>query len=332
MKKKAIPQKIYLATLILILYATGCTTSPVPNLTPTRQATATVPTQTSTHTLTPAPVRTNTKTPPPSPMINETITPTRVNLMDLITDIPLTPLPTEQVQAWIRKMMKDNGGCRLPCWWGITPGKTTWEDAKMFLSPYASRISIMQIGGDLDTAIYFFWPPQDVTMSFLALSFSVRDNIVQSISLTGIEQAAAYRLPELMSVYGEPGAVYINAYSGWAYDDHDPRDVSIHIYYPQEGIFAQYVAPDSKVENGTIHGCIQYGTLVNLWAPIDTKTYTITLQTITLNFQFPSIPVSKALGMDIHHFYETYKGENKEVCIETPVDLWVWGTTSTPTP
>ena len=61
-------------------------------------------------------------------------------------DVPivsLTPSPTsyprlsrEEAKPRIIEMLQTNAGCRLPCWWGITPGKTRWEEVHALLSPY----------------------------------------------------------------------------------------------------------------------------------------------------------------------------------------------------
>lgn len=141
----------------------------------------------------------------------------------------------------------------------------------------------------------------------------------------------AYYLPELMDAYGEPGGIWVDAYSGWAFN-YDPRHVAIHVYYPDQGIFAQYDAPDGEVRNGMAHNCITNGPLLYLWIPEPELSYTDAVERLGLNFQFPFLPVSEALGMNVHTFYQTFKGSNQEVCLETPLSLWVWGVTPTPTP
>jgi hypothetical protein len=43
-------------------------------------------------------------------------------------------LSLEAEDALLVEMLATNGGCELPCWWGITPGVTRWEDAqRLFL-------------------------------------------------------------------------------------------------------------------------------------------------------------------------------------------------------
>ncbi len=37
----------------------------------------------------------------------------------------VTTLPTGEAQKMVQELLENNAGCRLPCWWGIVPGKTT---------------------------------------------------------------------------------------------------------------------------------------------------------------------------------------------------------------
>jgi hypothetical protein len=61
----------------------------------------------STRTLMPAPTpKPPTPTVPPSPTLVPTLT-------------------ADQEQALVLDLLQNNAGCRLPCWWGFTPGKTT---------------------------------------------------------------------------------------------------------------------------------------------------------------------------------------------------------------
>jgi hypothetical protein len=39
-------------------------------------------------------------------------------------------LPTEEQATFMVNLLTDNQGCDLPCWWGIEPGRTSWNDAQ----------------------------------------------------------------------------------------------------------------------------------------------------------------------------------------------------------
>ena len=72
------------------------------------------------------------------PSETATLTHTPTNTPTLIPTLTWTPLPTlsaEAAHAKIKELLKTNGGCELPCWWGIIPGKTAWPEALHFLTP-----------------------------------------------------------------------------------------------------------------------------------------------------------------------------------------------------
>ena len=60
-----------------------------------------------------------------------------------------TILPTlEPTQAilLVEDLLVNNAGCKLPCWWGIIPGTTEWNEAKQFLQTFA--IDFQELTGE----------------------------------------------------------------------------------------------------------------------------------------------------------------------------------------
>jgi len=48
----------------------------------------------------------------------------------------LTPLPTLSFYKTVYLMYEANNICSLPCWWGITPGVSTWTEAKQYIEHF----------------------------------------------------------------------------------------------------------------------------------------------------------------------------------------------------
>jgi hypothetical protein len=241
-----------------------------------------------------------------------------------------TPMPPDEVREWISKRLADNGGCRLPCWWGITPGKTTWEETNKLLSIYASDIRIIEREDHFVAGFFFDDPPAEVQLRQIYLGFGVQNNVILSIRITGLGGIPTFSLSKFMEEYGEPGEVFVYAYHPLAYTI-DPRQIGVHIYYPAQGIFAEYASPIGKIKDGMQQGCLEYGPYLTLVPPGQQRNYTEFVSGLGLDFMFPFRPVSEALGMDVETFYNTYQGIDQEVCLKTPVKIWVWGD-PTPTP
>ncbi|MEW6094279.1 MAG: hypothetical protein AB1531_09970 [Chloroflexota bacterium] len=79
---------------------------------------------------------------PPTATITSTYTPSMMpSLTPSVTSTPTlaitwTPLPTLsdfKAEAQLLEWLQGTQDCRLPCWAGITPGVTTWEEAKQIL-------------------------------------------------------------------------------------------------------------------------------------------------------------------------------------------------------
>lgn len=85
-----------------------------------------------------APEAPSTATSSPTEAILETTPAPTATTEPIATALPsptVTPtLSEEEALAYFQELFKDNGGCELPCWWGITPGVTTEEEMVSTLS------------------------------------------------------------------------------------------------------------------------------------------------------------------------------------------------------
>src|SRR5688572_13990138 len=58
---------------------------------------------------------------------------------ETITEPTMT---TDEAKRLVRDLLENNAGCKLPCWWGITPGKTTWSEARQILEKASRHIGV----------------------------------------------------------------------------------------------------------------------------------------------------------------------------------------------
>jgi hypothetical protein len=233
--------------------------------------------------------------------------------------------------------MQTNAGCRLPCWWGVEPGKTTWDDALEMLSPFASKILTLPLANDEMNAALVFTnvPGEDNPLSPSGLRFRVQNGVIQNIQVEGFYKASnSYYVAILLANYGEPGDVWMDATNPSGTDSGE-RSTAIQLFYPTLGVFAQYDSiGDLKGE--AIHACYDKGPYLFLWNPEHILTIDDVYRSIEFMAEFSYLPVSKALGMDTHSFYLTYQGSDSTTCLDTPRELWRWWDDSpgiaTPTP
>jgi len=268
-----------------------------------------------------------------TPTTEYTETQTRVPTATKTVAMTLTPTEEkkskEEVDAWLLEKVFEPE-CDLPCFWGITPGETSWEDAVEEISPYADEVN----SGDAENGGYyyaflFYSAPEKITNSILSVGIHYEVEEILSITLGGgLTKVPLYSIPSVLSQYGLPGEVWLSAFSGYPNDDRSPRPSAMHMLYPEMEVLFNYWGYPGIVEDGIVKNCLEGGPSLKIWAPGELPS----METFDERFSYMTYPylhVEEALGMNLNLFYETYKGESGYICIETPADLWIWGESET---
>jgi hypothetical protein len=162
-----------------------------------------------------------------------------------------SPLPTinaEDAGNLINKLLEDNSGCSLPCFWGFTPGDTGYEEAVAFMERFGNiadsnslyvrnsfiedshltSISLMEG----NTRIYMEIDINDHEGMLRRTMFNTgayREDLV-SYGNPFYQQAMEYFfLPSILAAYGKPSVVLIAPFP-----DELPYigDYSMVLYYP----------------------------------------------------------------------------------------------------
>lgn len=306
-----------MAIVTSLVFLNGCVVPTAP--TPTFPSTTPLP---ATNTPTPSPVL-PTRTPLP--------TPTPKPPMPTVPPSPtLAPtLTADQEQALVLDLLQNNAGCRLPCWWGFTPGKTAWQTAYAFFA----SLGKMPAEGDNNYAVVFHIPQHDVQIGQL---YSLRDGLIEAIWVSagtvrngeriyGDEQFAKdlqrYFLPQLLTTYGQPTEVLLRTFRSVPEGTFIP--FNLLLFYPQRGILVRYYGPTERIGE-RIRVCPQQ-TDITLW--LSSPEQILTLEDIRgPDFPIEEVPefrsIEKSTGMSLETFYKTFKNADNRLCLETPVDMW----------
>lgn len=307
---------LWIALVSLLILVGGCVAPTEPPLALSSAVFTATPTATSTQLATPTPSPTSTTLPTSTPVPTRTPTPT-----------PLPTLPADQAQALMLDLFRNNAGCRLPCWWGITPGQTPWETAQRFLATFASGIAQGSSAEHHFNTVYLIVPteiyPHVVEFyPVLTQDYDVIDGIVEVIEVEpGL--VPNYDLSEFLKAYGSPTEVWLRTYNQAREGD---LQFDVVLFYPQQGILARY-ATQAQVVGSRIRGCPQQkpAAILALWSPERVLTFSeATSQTGDIRNEewWPYRPLPEATGMDEATFYQTFQRSNNSTCLETPADLW----------
>ncbi|MBC7876970.1 MAG: hypothetical protein H7Y59_07340 [Anaerolineales bacterium] len=276
------------------------------------------------------------------PSITITRTPQSTNQPTLTPSVTWTPLPTVSVQesnVKIKELLENNGGCALPCWWGITPNKTAWTEALYYLSPYIFQLE----NGSTDaytengkrhtyTNFQFLYNILDeATPSRIVLG--VRDDIVIGMSIYPPGTEHKYQLHQLLALLGPPKQILISAQQSSPIPELPPTVLVLD--YSEIGIWASYgYLPTQVGENlsicphtlGAGNYEITYGNVSGRLELFDPKMEGSERMPIekyaNMVGGFTAKKLEDVTNMNIETFYNTFIDSESGVCLETRADLW----------
>ncbi|MDY0019332.1 MAG: hypothetical protein RBT47_04945 [Anaerolineae bacterium] len=299
--------KVYSPIFVLLGLLVGCSVPVVPTATPTRALLS--PTVTASPTMS-------------LPSTSNPLPPTQPSVPTLTVD--------EEADL-VQGLLRDNGGCRLPCWWNFTPSETSWHSAEVVFTSWGKRL----------------WGPDDYQTTSYYVSFDipshnlnagqnyfVKNDIIELINIHAeppsrndelvygdpqfVADWDAYLLPQMLSVYGQPENVFLSVAADvpWA-----PFDLLL--FYPEQGILVRYEAPAEWGE-GVFRMC-QYKSDITLWlwspqhSP-DRGHITAWENRIGEIVYFRSL--EEATGTTVEEFYRIFSQPDGQLCLETPQELW----------
>jgi len=224
--------------------------------------------------------------------------------------------------------MKNNAGCTLPCWWGVIPGKTTWQEAEQFLTYLGLRIVSKFYP---DEGIIYHGSSYNFSEPFLnRCGFVERKGIVDTI-FAGAEGSTnptafqtiweRYSPTQVINDYKTPSRVLLRA-SGHIVGNTNKDGYILWIFYDQLGFMIRY--DSSVITSPTYHICPNMD---------DTN--------IRMTMQSPSNPqplewddsilthdrntvrtIEEATGLSLEEFYKRFTQPDQPGCFDTPRNIW----------
>ncbi len=270
----------------------------------------------------------------PSHILVSTITPTVSN--SSVTKIPTivwTPLPTLSLQESTSKasdLLMNNGGCLFPCWWGITPGKTSATEAIQFLATFTDLETFIGTPGNersvkLEPGLAFDSMGSDfhVFGDYGSVDYTFQNGVVDTISAyhgggTENHRAEIYELSRILNTYQQPDEIWFSAAPGSPIGN----VADIYLYYGKKGFFVHYAYFDLSRDQNNLHICPQRigPEELAMWA-IQFHHYS-SLEDYYFHTTVSRPSLKLATGMNSEDFYQTFKNLGNNRCFDTPIVLW----------
>lgn len=265
-----------------------------------------------------------------NPTSSLTVTPTRTPFSTL------TNLQPEQHHANIVRLLETNGGCELPCWWGITPGETTWEEAERLLSAagvypneYTPTPDLVSSGWKWYGLPDSFFVARGVLQS--SFEFDARKGIVEHITVIGngsydeltpdFRNMWAGLAPEkIIPILGIPSRIKVYSAFGPGEGVNTYAIHDLYIFYDSNGILIEY-----RVKNdlpSILKVCPTFDMGGNM---VDSITIffkpagdTTPIENLDGAYQSASVlNLKDAVGMTTEEFYNLFMQTLKPICFNT---------------
>jgi len=260
------------------------------------------------------------------------------------------PIFRPKEDARLLELLETNGGCELPCWWGITPGVTRIEEAQALFARYGKAMEFWRLNDD--TLLYnvgLFARHEPLPLDYVVRqSFYVQDGVISSIYVSGEpplletvgdgpypparmrEEVAVltqsrhlmqdwqhYALTPTLKLLGVPSEILVDYTRPDCYDGYQ-----LALVYDDLGIVAHY-GSKTQSQDGKILICPALGSTTYFG-------FTLASPGAKLNRQMQNcysacIPVSleEAAGIQPDAFYQTYINPDATNCFEVREDLAV---------
>lgn len=233
-------------------------------------------------------------------------------------------------QALVRKLLEENGGCYLPCWWGLTPGQSDWDTAKQFLETFVLEIekrweeTIIKDGAPVIQAGYDgrYEIESGVESNFYIL---VENGVIEEIIFGGLGSQKNFRLHQLLADYGSPDEMYIKTYRYT--NTGDPPPFSFILYYREKHFWADFKL-EGEIAGDNIRACPQssnprigLGSPAREWVLDDLFPY-IFGPPVPNAPEYRPLTLKEATGLELSTFTSIFKDPINQNCLETSADLW----------
>jgi hypothetical protein len=209
------------------------------------------------------------------------------------------------------------GVCRLPCWWGITPGDTNWDQA---------LDSLLQSHGKGLTTSDISITVENGENDFVRFRRNEKD-IIEKIYLVATPSNGV-KYFDLLTEYGQPSDIYLFTYKNMQTTPPwlglGERPAYVIFYYADMGILANYEFFGKVDDAQNIITVCPAPTSQNIQlSPKGTNLSFDEIKSFVMGISdFPMLKIEDSTSMSKNDFYMLYKDKEQTKCFETPASLW----------
>lgn len=195
---------------------------------------------------------------------------------------PLPFLSSIQIDETVRALYSNNGGCDLPCLWGIRPKETKLSDLQSRWSQIGTFNDNTRSVDAFQIVTFITTPPSDLVnvynLDTWSLSLIIKNDVIAGVlsNVTVIEEFSVPTVSTFLQYFGQPEEIWVSIIETLPGVE-NPHYVIV-LYYPSKGIYISWRGEVeelvSQTENNmTVKFCPQHmpveaDGLIGLWTPI----------------------------------------------------------------
>lgn len=265
----------------------------------------------------------DTEAPSPTKLLATTLALPPETLMPMLTNTP-SPSSTQAtvetlepliVRETIDPLLRDPMRCTEPCFWGIVPNKTKFDEAKAFFD----RLGIIPFEGKYGNTNINFYTIQYTSDNGLkneVTLFALKNNIeniiirprIKSQKEGNIRDWIAYSPDTLIKQFGKPSRVEFNV-------DLIPRpSVTLNMYFDEINLIVAYAGDypiSSDLRSYQVCPLTDTFTFLRLWMGSDPPSPPL-----------PGITLEKATPLKMDQFTQLILGDPKQGCFSINRDVF----------
>jgi hypothetical protein len=252
------------------------------------------------------------------------------------TPVPLPSLTTEEQMTYIKNLLEPNIHCQLPCWWGVVPGVTSWQESKNLLFYLGGPIREFQTESGRQFRAARFSGLPEINLNFIkhdATSLTV-DEIIVSGNRSGNQDQSDFEIfwelyspKEIMMRYGVPSRIVLDTTGIIGLSEIGKHGYTLWVFYETLGFMIRYdgLIADSptfrfcfelKEGVGDIYRIIL--TLQNPKSPLPLEWDDSILRTNPLQ----GMSIQDVSGMNNEEFHSFFTQSKQSHCFYTPHEIW----------
>lgn len=310
MKKMIIVLLLLVLLLMMILVLEGCNDDLgyISTMTVDQTKTVTMTSTSFTFMITPSVTNTPTVIPPKTP------------------EIP--SLSREEAEELFLENLETYRDCEFPCWWGITPGRSKWDDIKTLLKPFSPWIIVCgrnpcisfseyrEDEDDFGVGLLSQYIFKDYEASNCGISLEIKNRTVYSINFCYPSDLEGGYLRNSLTQLPAPDEIWIS---------YNKNDFNFGLFYYKDGVFIVYDG-FVKVLDGISTGCIDLEKdifILDLMSLDEPTTFSKLAKSHLLEpplFSFKKF--DEVTTVSYSDIFELLKKNEEEICIPININLW----------